>query len=452
MRIDDQKHLDFIRRQYEDYIRLRTISFTRIGIGLIFVIIAYLAFSDIYHTNIPASTVLLWRSIPIAIAFIGLVATLSPLKKNARIVRFLYSCGLASLLVMMYGLLFSIEGSFDTKAYEIGLILDIFLVFVIANGGTRFLLPVYLIPLAAFIFFQTVFNYRGDVVNVLMSLTNVIIATAVLLVFAGTVEHLRFSEFRTRKILEEKNEIIENKNREIENELDLARSIQKSLMPSRVPEIPGAKLSMVYHPMEAVGGDYVDFFSLDGGNKLGIFICDVSGHGVPAALIAGMIKALNESCEDTLHPGKLLRYLNTKLTRFLKNHFVTALYAVYDTETRTLSYARGGHMYPLLVRKGSVTELESRGICIGSYTNITFEEAVVTLEGGDTLLFYTDGLVESRNREGIMYADTLFRDLLAETSGGITGNYARRIFNTLKEFAGGERFNDDICVVGLEIV
>jgi sigma-B regulation protein RsbU (phosphoserine phosphatase) len=185
----------------------------------------------------------------------------------------------------------------------------------------------------------------------------------------------------------------------LDRELQTVGEIQKSLLPSELPKIPTYDLAAFYQTSARAGGDYYDFFPLHDGAGWGIFIADVSGHGTPAAVLMAITHAIAHAQPGThTPPVELLAHLNRQLTRSYTRGgtFVTAFYAVLDPKTGTLTYSRAGHNPPRLVRGRSVSSLDANGgLPLGIIDDECFYQSTVTLEKGDLLLLYTDGITEA---------------------------------------------------------
>jgi sigma-B regulation protein RsbU (phosphoserine phosphatase) len=184
----------------------------------------------------------------------------------------------------------------------------------------------------------------------------------------------------------------------LDRELQAVGDIQRSLLPQGLPAIAGFDIAASYRTSARAGGDYYDFFPLDGGAS-GLFIADVSGHGTPAAVLMAVTHAIAHA-EPGTHapPALLLDYLNRRLTDSYTRGgtFVTAFYGVLDPRRKTLVYSAAGHNPPRLVRRGRVLPLnEAGGLPLGIVDDAAFGEATVPLEGGDLLLLYTDGVTEA---------------------------------------------------------
>jgi sigma-B regulation protein RsbU (phosphoserine phosphatase) len=189
----------------------------------------------------------------------------------------------------------------------------------------------------------------------------------------------------------------------LDAELQVVGDIQRSLLPRELPPIPGFELAAHYQTSARAGGDYYDFFPLDNrghaGGGWGLFIADVSGHGTPAAVLMAITHAVAHAQPGThTPPAAMLEYLNERLVQSYTSGgtFITAFYAVLDPAARTLTYSRAGHNPPRLVRGDRVLSLdEEGGLPMGILGEQSYGQATVTLEGGDLLLLYTDGITEA---------------------------------------------------------
>src|ERR671933_186272 len=193
----------------------------------------------------------------------------------------------------------------------------------------------------------------------------------------------------------------------IEQELRVARRIQHASLPKEVPTLEGWKISPYYKPAREVGGDFHDFHLLSEG-RLGVVVGDATGKGVPAALVmsttCGMLQAVSQTL-DSSSPSEVLEQVNeTLLSRIPANMFVTCFYAILDPESGTLRYANAGHDLPYLRRVGGdCEELRARGMPLGLMPGMSYEDQEITLQAGESALFYSDGLVEAHDPKGEMF-------------------------------------------------
>ena len=192
----------------------------------------------------------------------------------------------------------------------------------------------------------------------------------------------------------------------VENELAIARDIQTSILPSGVPELNHARISAAYRPMTEVGGDFYEFIPVDQ-NRVGFLVADVCGHGVPAALIASMIKVAVQTVTGCASdPGAVLCGLNRVLSAQLRGQLVSAAYLWLDTENRSALYSAAGHPPLLRWRCGKLEQIESNGMLFG--VRREFDEypvCTMPIAPGDRFLLYTDGVTEPENAAGDSFGD-----------------------------------------------
>ena len=203
----------------------------------------------------------------------------------------------------------------------------------------------------------------------------------------------------------------------LEEEVNMARQIQLDLLPSRPPQCRLSVIAASSTPSRTVGGDFYDFITIQNKNRLGIVIADASGKGMPAALMVAQIQAILRSEVNNGNPIELvLKNMNQQVaTSTSSEKYVTLFYAELDTDTCELHYANAGHNYPLLVRAdGRVELLEVGGPVIGAFPDIEYESSSVKLEPDDLLFFFTDGLSEAMDADGVEYGEVRIRQFLVE--------------------------------------
>jgi serine phosphatase RsbU (regulator of sigma subunit) len=201
----------------------------------------------------------------------------------------------------------------------------------------------------------------------------------------------------------------------VEQELKVARSIQRASLPKEVPDLEGWKISPCYQPAREVGGDFYDFLELIDG-RLGIVVGDATGKGVPAALVMASARSMLRAVAQASHsPGDVLSRVNDALvTDIPTNMFVTCFYAILDPRSGRLVYANAGHDLPYLHRNGDAEELRARGMPLGLMPGMGYEVKEITLGAGDSALLYSDGLVEAHDPNGEMFGFPRLRALIAE--------------------------------------
>jgi serine phosphatase RsbU (regulator of sigma subunit)/ketosteroid isomerase-like protein len=204
----------------------------------------------------------------------------------------------------------------------------------------------------------------------------------------------------------------------IEQELLVGRRIQQASLPNEVPELEGWEIAPHYQPAREVGGDFYDFHLLSEG-RLGVVVGDATGKGVPAALVmattSGMLQ-LAAAALDSSSPGAVLERVNeTLFARIPPNMFVTCFYCILEPQSGRLVYANAGHDLPYLRHgDGDAEELRARGMPLGLMPGMSYEEKEVVLDAGQSVLFYSDGLVEAHDPKGEMFGFPRLRALVAE--------------------------------------
>ena len=230
----------------------------------------------------------------------------------------------------------------------------------------------------------------------------------------------------------------------IESELTTARAIQESIIPERPPSLPSLDIAAMYRPASQVGGDFYDFVPLDNG-RLGIFIADVSGHGVPAALVASMLKIGVAAQDDLDNPSTVLTHLNEFFTGRLKRQFFTAAYAVIDAANHKLHVASGGHPPVIVLRGSEAREVDARGFVLGRMRHAKFETSEMSFGTGDVAVLYTDGFVEAA-RDGEGWGYERLRQCVEIHRAASAEEIARRITASVDEWCGGNA-EDDLTLV-----
>ena len=241
----------------------------------------------------------------------------------------------------------------------------------------------------------------------------------------------------------------------IESELETARRIQTSILPSRMPEIAGLSVAARYLPMSSVAGDFYDFLEVDE-RRLGVLVADVSGHGVPAALIASMVKiAISAQAERAAEPASVLEGMNRIFLGKLQRQFVTAAYLFIDLDRATVSHASGGHPSPLLWRRATakLEELTGGGPLLGRFAEARFESATAAIEPGDRIVLFTDGLVEAAGPSGEPFGEERLRAAI-ECHRGSPDALAEALLKALCRWTQtppGASLDDDLTLLVVEI-
>ncbi len=262
-------------------------------------------------------------------------------------------------------------------------------------------------------------------------------------------------------------ELIE-KERHLDLDLKAAAEIQKSLLPQNTFVVENLEIAWKFEPCEHMGGDIFNIFQIDS-EHLGIYMLDVSGHGVPAAMITVSVSQFlqqnivhlikDKQNSSLMAPAQVLNALDKEFPFERFNNFFTITYLIINTESGDTIYSNAGHPYPILLRKNKTIELlNKKGPIIGAGDlnllddrKIRFEEGQLKIEPGDKLFIYTDGIVEYQNHDGEFYGDDRFCRNLKLPKNESVYNIVERSINSLMEFGNNIRPQDDITLLGLEL-
>ena len=259
---------------------------------------------------------------------------------------------------------------------------------------------------------------------------------------------------RLNEELRFQNAQLQVKNMLMELELDMAREVQKGLLPQEVPRWPGLSLAACYLPTGRVGGDLYDFAHFDE-EALGIFIADVAGHGLPAAFIAAMTKMTFDSyAPNTRSPAQLLQRLNQQLSGNLAmGLYVTVFYGIFTRADRLFTFTRAGHPKPILLRARSQEPqlLDSEGRVVGAFEEGAFGEQTVQLAPGDTLVLFTDGINECLNPAGERFGSDRLLEVARRHRDLPPARLVEVIRREITEWSGGEPFRDDVTLLVVRV-
>jgi serine phosphatase RsbU (regulator of sigma subunit) len=240
----------------------------------------------------------------------------------------------------------------------------------------------------------------------------------------------------------------------IRNELETARQIQLSILPGEMPKTHNLDLAARYLPMTAVAGDFYDFIVIDD-KHLGVFVADVSGHGMPAALISSMLKiALAAQSASASNPAQVLTGLNQALCGKFQGHFVTAAYIFIDTEKDVIRYAGAGHP-PLITKDNAsarVNEILENGLFLGAFPHATYTSVEVPFKSGDWCLLYTDGIPETTNQSGEEFGIGELKLFLQNDKSDSSHTFVDRFLQALSNWANQtfhSEAEDDITLLAI---
>jgi phosphoserine phosphatase RsbU/P len=241
----------------------------------------------------------------------------------------------------------------------------------------------------------------------------------------------------------------------IETELETARQIQSSILPASVPEVKNLRIAASYRPMTSVAGDFYQFVRLDN-QHLGILVADVSGHGIPAALISSMIKvAMQSVAVHADNPAQVLGGLNRILWSEAHGQFASAAYLWIDTENRNVLYSAAGHP-PLLCwrgTKGELQRIESNGLLFGVEPDSEYPVCSVPLEPSDRLLLYTDGVSETENAAGEAFGDRQLERVVRDHRMQPASELSRQVLSEVQRWRpAAVNQQDDITLIVVDVL
>ena len=251
----------------------------------------------------------------------------------------------------------------------------------------------------------------------------------------------------------ENQQIISRRNADIESELEIARMLQKRLLPSSMPEISGYHEHAIYIPMDKVGGDFYNIDEHEG--YLNVFIADVSGHGLPGAFLATITKIALDHITEQKGAGKVLCLLNDVILQHtVRSNFVTAFFASIDTKTNVMQYASAGHPASIVYRRkdDEFIELQTKGTPLGLFHDTKIEEDTVQLASGDRIIFYTDGITECANESNEQFGEDRFKKMIKKYSNNSSETFSDELLKELKIFCGSCNYDDDITMVVIDVL
>ena len=245
-------------------------------------------------------------------------------------------------------------------------------------------------------------------------------------------------------------QILENK--KLEEQLQIAKEVQSGLLPSQSPEVEGYDLAGICIPTYEIGGDYYDYISLDESN-LAIVIADVSGDGVPAALIMAAFRAmLRNHLKLNDQPREIMNLLNGQMPEVSrKRDFITAFYGKLNIKDHKLTYTNCGHNPPVLLRSnGKLEFLEAGGPSLNLIKDAQFVSSSVNLFPGDQIIFYTDGVTEIFNRDLKEFGFERLKTVILKSKNISACEIINNIVESTKKFSGSKLYRDDFTLVVLK--
>jgi phosphoserine phosphatase RsbU/P len=239
-------------------------------------------------------------------------------------------------------------------------------------------------------------------------------------------------------------------------EMEMGRQIQLSILPKSTPKLEGIEIVARYMPMTAVAGDFYDFIIVDE-KRVGILVADVSGHGLPSALIASMLQvALTAQAGNASDPGRVLAGLNLALCGKFEYNFVTAVYVYVDLEKKTLTYAGAGHPPMLFWAKaaGGAKEVLENGLVLGMIPEATYQSLQIPIAAGDRGILYTDGIPETKNPSEEEFGTGRIMQFMEKNHQLSADQFADGLIDDLSGWAEqprGQGQQDDITVLTIDL-
>ena len=239
----------------------------------------------------------------------------------------------------------------------------------------------------------------------------------------------------------------------IDNELAIAREIQASILPGSSPAVKNLRVAAAYRPMTAVAGDFYEFVPIDA-NRNGFLVADVTGHGVPAALIASMVKVAMQSVISCAHdPSEVLHGLNRILCTQLRSQLVSAAYLWVDTENRKARYSAAGHPPLLLWREGKLERVESNGLLLGVFPDSDYPLFDIPIRIGDRFLLYTDGVIEPEDSDGKSFGDHRLEQVVRDNGSHAPAELLDQLLAEIHRWQPTSAAqHDDITLIVVDVV
>jgi len=241
--------------------------------------------------------------------------------------------------------------------------------------------------------------------------------------------------------------------KKLEHEMKIARDIQLSLLPQGLPQLKNYEISVIYEPIQEVGGDYYDILKMKK-NIQPLVLADVEGKGLSAALLAASCQAIFHSMNELylFQPAKFIGKANSFIHEITRaNRFITLFWMLLNDETPALTYVNAGHNAPFLISKKSVRKLDAGGFLLGFSGNSLYQEETVPLHSGDIVCAFTDGVVEVENPAGEEYGEQAIMDFLIANAQLSAAELSNRLYKKIKYFSRNKKFRDDFTVLIVKV-
>lgn len=239
----------------------------------------------------------------------------------------------------------------------------------------------------------------------------------------------------------------------LEHQIAMAREIQLANVPKVLPRMSCFDIAVTYEPMQSIGGDFYDFH-VPNEYSIGNLVTDVSGHGMPAALISSMVKVIFKMLRHLAdQPRELLEEMSRTLAGNIEDHFLTAEYIFIDHREKKFRYCRAGHEPLLVLKRGErkLVEYQPRGHAIGWKRECVLELCEADIEEGDRIILYTDCITEAFNEKREMFGEQSFREFIIENGDLTAAEFSKSLYNKLRSWIGGDHFDDDFTLVVIDV-
>ncbi len=248
------------------------------------------------------------------------------------------------------------------------------------------------------------------------------------------------------------NKLIETKR--LEHEMNIARDIQLSLLPQSIPEMENFEVSVIYQPINDVGGDYYDILKEHKGQQP-VLIADVEGKGLSAALLAASSQAIFHSLNELyfFEPGKFVSKANSMIHEFTRgSRFITVFWMLLNNAQKTVTYVNAGHASPFLIHAdGSCRRLTTGGFLTGFVEEADYEKEELQLQSGDIIVAFTDGVPEVENASGEEFGEEAVCDFVKENKHLCAQEITDNLFKTINDFSQKTKFRDDFTLIILKV-
>jgi len=388
-------------------------------------------------------------------AFWGIIFGISFLNiKNASRMLFLAACGMSSILFVL--IIASLTVPYHLSVQTNTVLVPLNIIFIVSLGfymmyrrfrPARFFIMAWLVYMVFII--AHALNRSGLIPRSFISEYGPYIGSVIEITLLAFALADRINIIKAEKEEADRTLLIKQKEQEaINRELLLARKIQESLLPGRIPLPPGIDIAYKYVPTSTIGGDFIDIHYRESMNDLGLFICDVSGHGVPAALTASMVKiVMNMWGEKLDDPVAILHMIDTSIKNKLAGNFITAQVCHLNINTGALFIASAGHPSSILIRNdGTVEQCLMRGRFISDAFETKISTCKKSLNHGDKILLYSDCIIEAQSN-GELLGDCGFLEFLGRNADLAPDPLCRAVYDFIRSFTGLENLEDDFTIL-----